>query len=1506
MKKQTKNKTCIPFGNTAKAFAQNFLLILTALVLGFFPYRAFAQNPDFLFAKGIGGGAGGSDEGKSIAVDPDGNMYVTGYFAGLVDFDPSASAALRFSTGGNDLFLAKYNASGNFVWAYAIGGSGSEQGNDVAVDESGNVYVTGFFGGTVDFDPSGATANLVSVGSNEAFIAKYSSSGAYLWAKAMGGTGLDLGISIAVEANGNVHVTGTFNGTADFDPSGATANLVSSGFTDIFIAKYDGSGNYLWAKAIGGTSSDVVNSLAVDGSGNVHIAGNLTGTIDFDPSGAIANLNSVGGSDIFIAKYDSAGNYVWAKAMGGTNNELGSGIALDASGNVYITGSFNTTADFDPSAAVANLVSAGLTDTYFAKYDSSGAYVWAFRVGNTSIDSGNSIAVDDAGNVNLIGNFWDTIDFNPGAGVANVSVSGSQGIFIAKYNTSGAYIWAKGLGGSSGNENGNAIALDGSGNVHITGYLQGSGDFDPSGVVVNLSSINDVSAFAGKYTSAAGNYVYAFAVADGNGGSEDGKSIVLDASGNIFVTGVFAGLVDFDPSGASAVLSSAGGYDIYIAKYNSLGNYVWAKSMGGTNNDWGLSLTLDGSGNVLVTGYFMGTADFDPSGATANLTGAGGSQDAFIAKYDASGNYVWAKGIGGTSADQSNSIAVDGSGNVHITGTFLGTADFDPSAATANLVSVGSNDIFIAKYNSSGVYVWAKAMGSPGASSADVGNSIALDASGNVHITGYFLGTADFDPSGAVASLVTAGNTDIFIAKYNSSGAYVWAKRLGGTSSDLGYSIALDGSGNIQVTGSFNGTADFDPSAAVVNLVSAGSTDVFIGKYDVAGAYLWANRMGGTAADIGIAVALDGTGNAYITGSFNGTADFDPSAAVANLVSAGNTDIFIGKYNTSGNYVWAKGMGGTSADKGNAYALDACGYTHITGSFMLTADFDHSAGTANLTSIGAQDFFIAQYGGCIPPSFLVSPLGNVPAFTDPGLCTAVVSYTVTVSGCPAPALTYLFTGATSGSGNGTGAGYTFNKGVTSVTLTATNACGAPTVSFTVTVTDNHAPVISNCAVVRNINGCNVGAITGPAYSTMPAASSYAEFSNVVNMGLASDNCAITSVTYQDAAAGTCPIVVTRTWTVTDEAGFMATCNQTINVNAPPVTLTCPLNVTEAAGQDQATIDAAFEAWLLTVSYSGGCNASISNTNTGAPQACGGSTTVIWTVESDCEADVMCSAIFEVLVTNIPVTISGPSAVCSGSDAILDAGPGYATYGWSHGGGSSQTATFPNMTMATTFTVSVTDANNCTGFDTHTVNVNPLPVVTCPGNSAMCIDAGAFALTGGSPMGGTYSGPAEAGMLNPGRPGAGTGIIRQPHGTYTDGNNCTAFCTFSITVNPLPVVTCPMYSPVCIDASAFALAGGSPMGGTYSGPGVNAGMFNPSAAGAGAHAITYTYTDGNNCTASCTFTITVNPLPVVTCPIAQLHRRGALPGGGRAGERGDVRRWAPSVHQGTTAALLSIR
>jgi hypothetical protein len=451
----------------------------------------------------------------------------------------------------------------------------------------------------------------------------------------------------------------------------------------------------------------------------------------------------------------------------------------------------------------------------------------------------------------------------------------------------------------------------------------------------------------------------AWAKAMGGSGGDGGNSIAVDNSGNVYTTGYFVNTADFDPSGTTQSFTSAGLKDIFISKLDQNGNIVWAKQIGGTGDDEGAALTLDATGNVYVTGSFSGSVDLDPNAGTTTFTSAG-STDVYVIKLDQGGNLQWAQAVGGTGADLSASIAVASDGSVCTTGQFSGTADFDPGAAVSNLVSAGGGDIFISKLDASGNFSWAKQMGG---SSTDMPVSIVLSATNEVYTTGYFGGTADFDPGAVTASLTSAGSDDIFISKLDASGNYLWGKSVGGTAADRSYQVATNNSGNIFLTGFFNSTADLDPGAATVNFISAGTGDVFILNLDAGGNYVWAKQMGGTTDNVGHAIAVDNTGNIYLAGVFQGSCDFDPGAGVVSFTASGTNDIFTAMLDPSGNLLWAAQAGGAGADLAEAIAVDASGAVHASGVFLGTADFAPGTATSTLTSAGGGDVFVMKLAG---------------------------------------------------------------------------------------------------------------------------------------------------------------------------------------------------------------------------------------------------------------------------------------------------------------------------------------------------------------------------------------------------------------------------------------------------------------------------------------------------------------------------------------------------------------
>ena len=464
--------------------------------------------------------------------------------------------------------------------------------------------------------------------------------------------------------------------------------LLIFGFVFVCFLSKAQSPTFQWAKGIGGIGNDNGKSIAIDVAGNVYTIGYFNDTTDFDPGAGVYYLK---GGGCFISKLDASGNFVFAKRIANSN---GYAIAIDTNNNVYITGSFGGTVDFDPGAGVYNLTSIGGSDIFITKLDAIGNFVWAKSIGGLINDEGLSIVVDAVGNVFTTGYFDGTVDFDPGVGIYNLtSVGGPNDIFVCKLNVSGVFVWAKSMGGSF-SDYGYSITVDVAGNVYTTGHFPRTADFDPGPGVYTLTAIGE-DIFVSKL-DASGNFVWAKRMGGGASGMKYSFSIAIDLNYNVYTTGFFNGIVDFDPN-AGVYNLTAIGQDIFISKLDTSGNFVWAKSFGGTNNDGGCSIAVTPTGNVYSTGYFVGTVDFDLGAGVYNLTSTLGSLDIFITKLDSSGAFAWAKSIGGGNSDAGYSIAIDNAGSVFTTGFFQNTADFDPGVGVNNLTSAGGRDIFIHK-----------------------------------------------------------------------------------------------------------------------------------------------------------------------------------------------------------------------------------------------------------------------------------------------------------------------------------------------------------------------------------------------------------------------------------------------------------------------------------------------------------------------------------------------------------------------------------------------------------------------------------------------------------------------------------------------------------------------------------------------------------------------------------------------------------------------------------------
>lgn len=428
----------------------------------------------------------------SSAVDTNGNSISCGFFSGTADLDPGPAVANATVAGGRDIFIVKLDASGNFIWAKTFGGTGNDEPYGLAVDNTGNVFVSGAFSATVDFDNTTGVVNLISLSAFDGFVLKLDANGDYVWVKHFASSSFDNPVyGIKVHPLGGVCFTGIFIGTADVDPGVGVFNLTSTGTADIFVERLDNNGNFLWASRLGGVSGEQVRSMDVDGSGNVYTTGSFNGSADFDPGVSVFNLTAAvpGTHDIFISKLDANGNFVWAQDIVRATSTPGlasesQSICVDVSGNVFATGTFvGSVYDFDPGAGTITLTAAS-KDAFISKLDNNGNLIWVKKFnGSGSIGDNNahSIKADVSGNLLITGGFKNQVDFDPGATTSFLTAPSNGGTALVKLDINGNLIWSRLVGGINvGNPPKSYVNIGSSGEIYLSGEFSGTRDFDPT------------------------------------------------------------------------------------------------------------------------------------------------------------------------------------------------------------------------------------------------------------------------------------------------------------------------------------------------------------------------------------------------------------------------------------------------------------------------------------------------------------------------------------------------------------------------------------------------------------------------------------------------------------------------------------------------------------------------------------------------------------------------------------------------------------------------------------------------------------------------------------------------------------------------------------------------------------------------------------------------------------------------------------------------------------------
>jgi hypothetical protein len=946
--------------------------------------------------------------GYSVQKDSLNNIYTTGSYyststVNLYNMDgtqtlftlPNTNISGTFT---NAMYLIKYDTSGQVQWATYLSGTSSIIGYSLATDASNNVYITGTYAnssGTLTVqNANGSASNIILPNTTSAvFLIKYNSSGQAIWATILNGTSVDVGYSLAVDAN-NLYISGYYNNTLA-DPSGVIVyNSVSLGSADsspsnvrlkgtsntfaAFLIKYDLSGQAIWATNLI-TNSTIGYTITVDLSSNIYFSGLYTQTSGIatvqDVSGngqtnSLLTLPITGSNGaVFLIKYNPSGQAIWATIFNGSGSDIGFSLTIDSTNNVYITGQYTS------SDASGNLIVYNGVNTGSANASSS------------------------------------SIRLPPTSTTGSISAS-----FLIKYDSSGQAQWATYLNGTS-NDIGYSLAIDSSNNVYITGQYTSS---DASGNVIIYNGSNSSLPLPSSYTlpptssrsnmflikyDPSGQTQWATCINPTYNILSFGRSIIIDTFNTIYITGSCISYypIFYDASGTSQSSSTVSipVYNFtgsYLAKYDSNGIAQSVAYLNGFGQDLSnsacqcRSIITDSANNVYITGQYQSNQpiylyEFNGSSQVLSLFTLPftSSNALFLIKYNSSGKIQWATYLNGTGSDIGFSLAIDQSNNIYITGQYINTSGtlivqdasgYSQTPTNITLPNYGSTSaVFLIKYNSSGQAQWATVFNG---SSADIGYSLITDISNNVYVSGQYIqatasgnvivyngvSSGSADASGSNIRLPptsSLGNTPaMFLIKYDSSGQAQWATYLNGTGSDAGYSLVSDSTNNIYITGQYNSTDAGNvivynstssttlPAPSGITLPSISSSiAVFLIKYDSSGQVIWATYFNGTGFDAGYSLARDSTNNIYITGNYSSsdasgnvivynrtTSTTPPQASGIVLPStSSNFAVFLIKYDASGTAQWATYLNGNGTDIGYSLVRDSTNNIYITGQY---------------------------------------------------------------------------------------------------------------------------------------------------------------------------------------------------------------------------------------------------------------------------------------------------------------------------------------------------------------------------------------------------------------------------------------------------------------------------------------------------------------------------------------------------------------------------------------------
>jgi hypothetical protein len=907
---------------------------------------------------GGSGGGGIGENGNSIAVDSEGIVYVTG-FTSSGDF-PLVNALQPFYAGGGiqqfgDLFVTKLNPlDGSIIYSTYLGGGSDDSGRAIAVDLSGNAYVTGFTLST-DFPITNGfqTTNGGGINFGDAFVTKINPAGSeLLYSTFLGGGADDGGVGIAVDNEGFAYTTG-FSSSGNF-PLLNPFQSVLNGISDAFVAKLNtnetGAASLIYSTYLGGGGSenvtpgpliffnqDALGGITIDTAGNAYITG-FTDSFDFPTVNPFQDFLR-GQFDAFVAKLSSSGGSVtleYSTYLGGSTIDIATGIAIDSSANVYVAG-LTDSINFPTQNALQPTRSNPFANAFVTKLgipEGGGplSLFYSTYLGGNTQELGFGIGVDAEGNAYVTGATLST-DF-PTVNAAQSVFGGGPFLgdaFLTKLSPDGSSILLSTYLGGSSEDGGLAIAVSPSGSAYITG-VTASTNFPLRGNAFQRNFRGGTDAFVSSFDP--GGSLTFSSYLGGSSGDDLAFDIAVDPGGNAYIVGQTSSVTFPVRLPARQPALRGGNTDGFVVKLNPAGNQlIYSSYFGGSSEDFLRSIAVDLFGNAYVTGETAST-DFPLLNPLQPALSGIFSFDAFAFKLNAAGGLlVYSTYLGSPGNDMGRAIAVDSDGNAYVAG-FTNARLFPVTAGAFQTVFGGGNDGFVTKLNGTGTAIVYSTF--LGGSRGEQIRDLAVDINGNAYVTGGTNST-DFPLVNALQSSF-GGVNDSFVTKLNAQGSRaIYSTYLGGSAIDVGMSVKADQDGNAYLTGNTIST-NFPTTAGAFQVTFGGNGprnigDVYVTKLNSTGSKMvYSTYLGGSDDDNAASIGIDSAGNAYVVG-FTFSTNFptaNPLQPVCNCNQ--NRDAFVTKLNSAGSaLLYSTFLGGTVGDLANGIAVTPSGDAFVTG-----------------------------------------------------------------------------------------------------------------------------------------------------------------------------------------------------------------------------------------------------------------------------------------------------------------------------------------------------------------------------------------------------------------------------------------------------------------------------------------------------------------------------------------------------------------------------------------------